>query len=998
MLWLGCCMATFQAQAGEAVQLRNSYAGYISFELAAAGFRNSTSDSCSANNTATGMLNNLPAGSNITHAFLYWTGSYNSASQSPDYNVTFNNVSVSADRRYTDVFSSGGTNYEFFNGIADVTAIVQSQGAGSYTMTNMTFNTGSPHCGNSTVAGGWALVVIYENASEPLRVLNIFDGFQHYQGSSITLIPNNFVVAATPSGKHAHITWEGDEGNSTSLNGFSETLTFQGNVLTDATNPANNQFNSRSNIYTAQTLGLDVDAYDIGNKLIAGETSVSTYYSSGQDLVFLSAEIISVANAPVADLSISSPSANSVNSQTNYPLVFNISNNGPIASGNFSTDISLPSGMSYTGYSGTNWSCSPLSASSYRCNYSGSITKNASAPALTINTYVAYSAANSLTVSASVTGSLFDNIQANNNLNKVITLNKATFETSLKSVEDLNGGTVNPGDTLRYTLSIKESSGIALNDFSVTDNLPANISSYSFVSLPAGSSNQSTTTGGSNGTGLIDLRNLSIAANGTVNIVYDAVVSSSAANGEAISNSFDILVGAISAQTINATTLYVAGNSNGMIYNKPLYLDSGNYLSRSAPTADTSITLTEGSSTTFTLNPALQKNLTISNVYGAIPVNLWLNRSSANNNNRSYTISLGYGINSATTTIGSQVISNEAQNTVATLKNLSIALNNNITIPAGNKIFLTIINNSTGSRQRNLDIHTLSTSPSFVGLQASTVIAVDNLTLTDSANNAVTSLYTGEALKITSTVSDPFGEADISNVLLEIYDANGALVNTLNAATLSLADSDASAATKTFTFNYTPVATLSNAGMWKFRIVANEGNEGWVSAYASQLLEIKVPVPDVVLTKTPLVISDPVNGTNNPKAIPGAVVQYSIVAINQGKGATDNNSVVIADAVPENTSFIVSNFDGSTNGPLKFSDAASPNNSGLSYNFSALNSSTDGLEFSLDGTDYSYSPVADVNGTDSNIRFFRIRPTGAMGAAGSTNLPQFEFKYKVTLH
>ena len=992
-------MAVFQAQAGEAVQLRNSYAGYLSFELAAAGFRNSTSDSCSANNTATGMLNNLPAGSNITHAFLYWTGSYNSASQSPDYNVTFNNVSVSADRRYTDVFSSGGTNYEFFNGIADVTAIVQSQGAGSYTMTNMTFNTGSPHCGNSTVAGGWALVVIYENASEPLRVLNIFDGFQHYQGSSITLIPNNFVVAATPSGKHAHITWEGDEGNSTSLNGFSETLTFQGNVLTDATNPANNQFNSRSNIYTAQTLGLDVDAYDIGNKLIAGETSVSTYYSSGQDLVFLSAEIISVANAPVADLSISSTSANSVNSQTNYPLVFNISNNGPIASGNFSTDISLPSGMSYTGYSGTNWSCSPLSASSYRCNYSGSITKNASAPALTINTYVAYSAANSLTVSASVTGSLFDNIQANNNLNKVITLNKATFETSLKSVEDLNGGTVNPGDTLRYTLSIKESSGIVLNDFSVTDNLPANISSYSFVSLPVGSNNQSTTTGGSNGTGLIDLRNLSIAANSTVNIVYDAVVSSSAANGEAISNSFDILVGAISAQTINATTLYVAGNSNGMIYNKPLYLSTTSTLSRTAPTQITSNIISEnGGTVIYSLSPGLQKNLVLSGQYDAFPVSLNLATTGNRSRTIDFTLSLAYGTTVPGNTIAS-LSTSQALGTTADTYNFNLNVSGTTSIPAGNKIFLAITNTTNNNRTRELEVFSINNGqPSFVGLQATTVIAVDNLTLTDSANNTITSLYTGEALKITSTVSDPFGEADISNVLLEIYDANGALVNTLNAATLSLADSDASAATKTFTFNYTPVATLSNAGMWKFRIVANEGNEGWVSAYASQLLEIKVPVPDVVLTKTPLVISDPVNGTNNPKAIPGAVVQYSIVAINQGKGATDNNSVVIADAVPENTSFIVSNFDGSTNGPLKFSDAASPNNSGLSYNFSALNSSTDGLEFSLDGTDYSYSPVADVNGTDSNIRFFRIRPTGAMGAAGSTNLPQFEFKYKVTLH
>jgi trimeric autotransporter adhesin len=235
-------------------------------------------------------------------------------------------------------------------------------------------------------------------------------------------------------------------------------------------------------------------------------------------------------------------------------------------------------------------------------------------------------------------------------------------------------------------------------------------------------------------------------------------------------------------------------------------------------------------------------------------------------------------------------------------------------------------------------------------------------------------------------------------VLLQISDANGAAVTTLNAASLGLNDSDTNAATKTFTFNYTPTATTANAGMWKFRVVAQEGSEGWVEAYASQLFEIKIPVPNIVLNKTLSVISDPINGSNNPKAIPSAVVQYSISAINQGKGATDNNSVVIADAVPDNTALLVSNFDGSTNGPIKFVDGTTPNNSGLIFTFNALNNSSDSLEFSTDGTDYTYIPSADTNGVDNNIRFFRIRPSGAMGAASVTVQPQFEFHYKVTLH
>lgn len=999
LLWMAGLMASAHLYAGEPVQLRNSFAGYLSFELAAGAFRNSDTNTCSLNSTASGTLATFPAGSTVTHAFLYWTGSYNSATQNPDYDVTFNNISVSADRRYTDLFVSNGTNYEFFNGIADVTSIVQTYGAGTYTMRNLSVNTGSPHCNNSTVTAGWAMVVIYENAAEPLRVLNIFDGFQHYQGSSITLTPNNFVVANTPSGKHAHITWEGDEGNSTSLNGFSETLTFQGNVLTDATNPANNQFNSRSNIYGTQTLGLDVDAYDIGNKLVAGETSVSTYYSSGQDLVFLSAEIISVANAPVADLAISSSSANSVNTQNNYPLVFNVSNNGPIASGNFSTDITLPSSMNYTGFSGTNWSCNLLSGSTYRCNYTGSVAKDASAPALTINTYVPYSAANSLSITATVTGSLFDNIQANDSLTKVISLNKPLFDTSIKTLEDLNGGTVNPGDTLRYTLSIKETGGVAASQFSITDNIPANISSYAWVNLPAGSDDQSSTTGGSNGTGLIDLRNLSIAANGTLTLVYDAVVSNSASNGAAIANSFNILLDGTNAQNINANTVYIAGNTNGLTYNKPLYINTTTTLSRSAPAISTSNILAEnGGSVTYALNPTLQKNLILSGQYAAYPITLNLATTGTRNRTISYSITLGYGTNSLTNTIATFSTTQTLTPSPDTyIYNLDVAGTSNI--PAGNKIFLNITNTTFTNRTRELEIFSLNNGQAtFVGLQASTVIAVDSLAITDAANNPITNAYTGEPLNISTTISDPFGEADISNVLLEIYDANGNLVSTLNATSLSLTDSDASLATKTFTFNYTPNATTANAGMWKFRVVAQEGNEGWVEAYASQLFEIKIPVPEIILNKTLQVISDPVNGTQNPKAIPGAIVQYSISAINQGKGATDNNSVVIADAIPDNTTLLVNDFDASTSGPIKFVDGISPANSGLSYTFSALNSTSDNIEFSSDGTDYTYTPSADANGADNNIRFFRIRPSGAMGAASVTAQPQFEFHYKVTLH
>jgi uncharacterized repeat protein (TIGR01451 family) len=56
-------------------------------------------------------------------------------------------------------------------------------------------------------------------------------------------------------------------------------------------------------------------------------------------------------------------------------------------------------------------------------------------------------------------------------------------------------------------------------------------------------------------------------------------------------------------------------------------------------------------------------------------------------------------------------------------------------------------------------------------------------------------------------------------------------------------------------------------------------------------------------TKTSTVIDDPLNGTTNPKMIPGATVEYCI-AVSNGGGATATN-VAITDTLPATTTFVV---------------------------------------------------------------------------------------------
>jgi uncharacterized repeat protein (TIGR01451 family) len=58
------------------------------------------------------------------------------------------------------------------------------------------------------------------------------------------------------------------------------------------------------------------------------------------------------------------------------------------------------------------------------------------------------------------------------------------------------------------------------------------------------------------------------------------------------------------------------------------------------------------------------------------------------------------------------------------------------------------------------------------------------------------------------------------------------------------------------------------------------------------------------VTKTSTVVSDPFNGTTNPKRIPGAVVRYSIVVTNSG--AANATNVVVRDAIPASTTYAAS--------------------------------------------------------------------------------------------
>jgi uncharacterized repeat protein (TIGR01451 family) len=152
-------------------------------------------------------------------------------------------------------------------------------------------------------------------------------------------------------------------------------------------------------------------------------------------------------------------------------------------------------------------------------------------------------------------------------------------------------------------------------------------------------------------------------------------------------------------------------------------------------------------------------------------------------------------------------------------------------------------------------------------------------------------------------------------------------------------------------------------------------------------------VPLLTNQKTVQVISDPVNGTVNPKNIPGAENVYTLTVQNTGLGAVDTDTLVLVDLIPTNSEVFTGNL--SAGAPYIFTDGPLP--SGLTCVFTALNSTSDCIDFSKDaGATWSYVP----NGAyDPAVTHIRFRLGGKMNAdpAPGSPYPGFSLQFKTRI-
>ena len=244
----------------------------------------------------------LNPGQQVVAAYLYWAGS-----GPGDFDVTFNQVPISASRMFNLTYSQNGVNYIYFAAFADVTQQLQNSGNGNYTLADLDLTTViSPYCnppGTGTNFGGWAVTVVYEDATLPLNQVNVFDGLETVNRNNQTLeiILDNLKVLDRQGAKIGFLAWEGDREIFNN-----ETLRINGNILSNPPlNPANNAFNG-TNSFTGsdQLYNMDIDFYSISNYINTGDTTATIQLTSSQDFVMIN-NIITVLNTELPDATIS---------------------------------------------------------------------------------------------------------------------------------------------------------------------------------------------------------------------------------------------------------------------------------------------------------------------------------------------------------------------------------------------------------------------------------------------------------------------------------------------------------------------------------------------------------------------------------------------------------------------------------------------------------------------------------------------------------------------
>ncbi|MCF6348631.1 MAG: T9SS type B sorting domain-containing protein [Flavobacteriaceae bacterium] len=206
---------------------------------------------------------------------------------------------------YHDLTADVQLDRMYYKDVTDITT-GNTNPLGDYFVANINTKEALASENDSNNSAGWALVIVYEDPSEPRKYISTFDGFSRVNGNNPEVDFSYTGFTTPPSGPvegrigvvamEGDLKWTGDQ----MLFKADANATFT--ALFDTESPANNFFNSKitidgahvmnRNVNSTNTLGWDQKLFDLaalnaGNSLIGnGETGATVRVRTGGDQIF----------------------------------------------------------------------------------------------------------------------------------------------------------------------------------------------------------------------------------------------------------------------------------------------------------------------------------------------------------------------------------------------------------------------------------------------------------------------------------------------------------------------------------------------------------------------------------------------------------------------------------------------------------------------------------------------------------------------------------------
>jgi uncharacterized repeat protein (TIGR01451 family) len=724
----------------------------------------------------------------------------------------------------------------------------------------------------------------------------------------------------------------------------------------------------------------------------AASTGGSTNYHEIRNLLVTNASTTTSINLGIAksflDTTTSSTTATAVGDGIRYTVTArNYGPNNVTATGVGIVD-NIPAAIT-----GVSWTCavvagSPAGTSCGAASGSGNtLNTTANLPyggavTYTINGTVSAPAPSTLSNTASlvIPGSVTDYNPNDNSITVSIPVT-SNLSTSTKTWLDLNGGDQNPNDVLQFTITLKETVGAAASGVSVTDTLPATLTNLTIISFPAGATNSSTGSA-------LNITGVSVPANGSATIVFQATIANGTAAGTLINNTATISNPNGTGATPSSPTITVSASIVPATGNKPLYLYGGAtspYKMSRYPTPGTPTTAAiaaAGGSAVWNGNwnglagstLPLQLNDTITSASAT----LYINGSS--NNARTVEVRLYCSSNAAAYASWPSAAlptNPPVPPLLPTLYTFNLTtLTGGFAFPATcatpNYWVLQVFNRTATAGQTITVVPVSGANISKVLLASNNVINVSSVNSYSAAYPSVSTPATGyyvglQWVYVRAVVSDPFGSFDITSAAITIKDPNNNVV--INAVAMPQV-ADSGAATKTYEYAY-QIPSTGPSGFWTASVTAKEGTENTVSHTAAGAFHVVLqPLLTVVKSSNP-----------SPSVNPGQVVTYTEIITNTGTGTA--TSVVVTDSLSPYVQWGLNSYGAGV--AFQFVDGTPA--SGLTLGAPVYSNNN--------GTTWVYTPVSGGGGApagyDGNVTNWQTPMTGTMNANGAN----FTINYKV---